>query len=109
MPPLLGLVWLIFIVVAIWSLVHFMLYEKRLPNVIPATICAVTLGIVMPVPFIKLHFNFVLNKSARERVVYDVSVTRAASRCLSIKKCLGFSRGCGRPSSESSSYRQTPT
>ena len=78
MPPLLALVWLLFMVVTVWSLVHLMRHEKGLRNAIPAIICALTLGIVMLVPFTKLwlHFNFALNKSARERVVHDVSVDR---------------------------------
>jgi hypothetical protein len=78
MVPMQGILWLIFIIVAIWSVVHSIRLRKQRRNLIPAFICAAGLGIVTLVPFTKiwLHFNFASNKSARERVVHDVSEGR---------------------------------
>ena len=75
MLPLLGAVWIIFIVVSAWCLVHFARHEKTRRNLSPAIICVAALGIVTLVPFTKiwLNFNFASNKSARERVVQEVS------------------------------------
>jgi len=75
MVPLQGILWLLFIIVAVWSVVHSIRYRKQRRNLIPAIICAASLGMVTLVPFTKiwLHINFASNKSARERVVQEVS------------------------------------
>lgn len=75
MLPLQGFLWLIFIVVAIWSLVHLVRHEKKSRNLFPAVLCVAALGIVTLVPFTKIWLNFNLGskKSARERIVQQIS------------------------------------
>src|SRR6267154_5875714 len=75
MVPLQIIVWLIFIVVAVWSVLHFTRHAKIRRSWIPVIICTVTLGIVTLVPFthLWLQINFASNKAARERVVQEVS------------------------------------
>ncbi len=75
MVPFQGIVWLIFVVVAAWSLLHFTLHAKISRSWIPAITCAVTLGVVTLVPFTSLwiRVNFASRKAERERIVHEVS------------------------------------
>ena len=75
MVPVQGVVWLIFVVVAAWSLLHFTRHVKIRRSWIPAIICAITLSVVTLVPFTNLwlRINFASNKAERERVVHEVS------------------------------------
>jgi hypothetical protein len=75
MVPLQGIVWLTFVVVAAWSLLHFTRHARIRGSWIPAVICAATLGVVTLVPFTSLwlRVNFASRKAERERIVHEVS------------------------------------
>jgi hypothetical protein len=75
MVPLQAIVWLIFVVVTAWSLLHFTRHAKIRRSWIPAITCAVTLGVVTLVPFTSLwlRVNFASRKAERERIVHEVS------------------------------------
>jgi len=65
MVPLQGIVWLTFVVVAAWSLLHFTRHARIRRSWIPAVICAATLGVVTLVPFTSLwlRVNFATRKA----------------------------------------------
>jgi hypothetical protein len=72
--PLKGIVWLIFLSISVWSLIHLIRNRRLRRASLPACICAVAFAMTALVPFthLWLRFNFALNKPAREQIVRDI-------------------------------------
>lgn len=81
MLPLQSIVSLIFAVVLIWSLAHFVRNRRNRASLLPTVICAISLCLVIWVPWtdLWLRLNFAANKAARERIVGDVYAGKLTS------------------------------
>jgi hypothetical protein len=73
--PLSGMLWLVFLSVTTWTIVHAVRRRKHWRTAfIPALVCATAAVIVLVVPFTRLWLeaNFAWHKAAREEAVRNV-------------------------------------
>ena len=73
--PLLGLMWLVVVFGAVWSIIYAYRYRREgLAACSPALVygCTIVIALVVPFTQIWLYANFHLNKAVREQVVAKV-------------------------------------
>ena len=75
MLPLQGVVWLLFLATTAWAVVHFIRKRNawRVSSV-PILVCAITLVVVLCVPFTQLwlKYKFLSQQGARDQVVQQI-------------------------------------